>query len=476
MLQNPKFGVVSLGCPKNQTDTEVMLGLLKEAGFELTFDNDEADICLVNTCSFIEDARRESVRNIVDLASDGKQLIVAGCLAQHFKDELLNELPEARAVVGTGDIHKIVDIAKAIVEDSSLRIVQVSATPNDHIDEVMPRVSTSVGASSYLKIAEGCDHACTFCIIPMLRGKFRSRSIDSLVQEAKILVAAGTREIILVSQDSSYYGLDLYGRFALSELLEALHQIEELEWIRIMYFYPTETNRQLLETMARLPKVVKYVDIPLQHSHPDVLKAMARPLNPEKCVALIREILPEAAIRSTFIVGFPGETEEQFEHLHDFIKEHKFDRLGVFTYSKQTEVASGNMKGQIAQKVKKIRRNKIMETQLAISMQRNQALVGKEIDVLLEGYDEVKELYYGRSQWDAPQIDNTVFVDPSNIDHDYLGDIVKVHVDEAKPYDLFGRALINAEEAGSCCTSESSQDAPPKKRSHESREISVVSI
>ncbi|MBX9689004.1 MAG: 30S ribosomal protein S12 methylthiotransferase RimO [Candidatus Obscuribacterales bacterium] len=442
MLNNPKFGVVSLGCPKNQTDTEVMLGLLKDAGFDLTFDNDEADICLINTCSFIEDARRESVRNIVDLASDGKQLIVAGCLAQHFKDELLNELPEARAVVGTGDIHKIVEIAKAIVEDSSLRIVQVSAVPNDHIDEVMPRVSTSVGASSYLKIAEGCDHACTFCIIPMLRGKFRSRSIDSLVQEAKILVAAGTREIILVSQDSSYYGLDLYNRMALPELLEALHEIEGLDWIRIMYFYPTETNRKLLETMARLPKVVKYVDIPLQHSHPEVLSSMARPLHPEKSVQLIREILPEAAIRSTFIVGFPGETEEHFEHLHKFIKEAKFDRLGVFTYSKQTEVPSGNMKNQVPQKVKKLRRNRIMETQLEISRERNEKLIGKEIEVLLEGYDEVKELYFGRTQWDAPQIDNTVYVSPDGLSHSWLGEIVTVKVDEAKPYDLFGKAVV----------------------------------
>ena len=450
MLKTPKFGVVSLGCPKNQTDTEVMLGLLKEAGFDLTFDNDEADICLINTCSFIEDARRESVRNIVDLATDGKQLIIAGCLAQHFKDELLNELPEARAVVGTGDIHKIVDVAKAIVEDSSLRIVQISATPNDHVDTVMPRISTTVGASSYLKIAEGCDHSCTFCIIPMLRGKFRSRSIDSLVQEAKILVAAGTREIILVSQDSSYYGLDTLGRMALPELLEALHEIEGLEWIRIMYFYPTETNRKLLETMARLPKVVKYVDIPLQHSHPDVLRAMARPLNPEKCVELIREVLPEAAIRSTFIVGFPGETEEQFEHLHNFIQEHQFDRLGVFAYSRQTEVPSGNMENQIPQKVKKTRRNKIMETQHKISNERNARLLGKEIDVLLEGYDEVKQLYFGRSQWDAPQIDNTVYVSADNLDHNSLGDIVRVKITKTKPYDLFGEAVMDECESNIC--------------------------
>lgn len=448
MLHSPKFGVVSLGCPKNQTDTEVMLGLLKEAGFDLTFDNDDADICLINTCSFIEDARRESVRNIVDLAADGKQLIIAGCLAQHFKDELLNELPEARAVVGTGDIHKIVDIAKAIVADSSLRVVQVSATPNDHVDEVQPRLATGIGASAYLKIAEGCDHACTFCIIPMLRGKFRSRSIDSLVKEARMLVASGTREIILVSQDSSYYGLDLYGHMALSELLEALHQIEELRWIRVMYFYPTETNKKLLETMAKLPKVVKYVDIPLQHSHPEILSAMARPLKPERTVELIREILPEAAIRSTFIVGFPGETEEHFEHLHQFIKTYNFDRLGVFTYSKQTEVPSGHMDGQVAQKVKKQRRNRIMETQHAISLARNNQMVGRELDVLIEGFDEAKNLYYGRSEWDAPQIDNTVYITPENLDHNCLGEIIKVSITEAKPYDLIGQAtVIPGEEA-----------------------------
>jgi ribosomal protein S12 methylthiotransferase len=319
MINSPKIGVVTLGCPKNQTDTEVMLGLLNEAGFKMTFDNDEADMVLVNTCSFIEDARRESVRTLVELACDGKEVIIAGCLAQHFKEELLNELPEARAVVGTGDIHKIVDVIKAVASDSSLRMVQVSATPNDHVDEVMPRMQTGIGASAYLKVAEGCDHRCTFCIIPQLRGDFRSRSIESLVKEARLLVASGTREIILISQDTSYYGLDIYGRMALPELLEALHEIEDLDWIRIMYFYPTETNEHLLRTIARLPKVVKYVDIPLQHSHPDVLKAMARPISPEKQVKLIREILPEAAIRSTFIVGFPGETEEQFEHLCNFI-------------------------------------------------------------------------------------------------------------------------------------------------------------
>ena len=245
-MRNPKIGVVSLGCPKNATDTEVMLGLLNEAGFEITFDNDEAEMCLVNTCSFIGDARKESVATLIELADQGKELIIAGCMAQHFKQELMDEIPEARALVGTGDTRKIVDVIKAIAQDSALRVVEVSDIPNDYNDEVLPRMQTGVGASAYLKIAEGCDHSCSFCIIPQLRGKFRSRSIESLVKEARILVAGGVKEIILVSQDSSYYGLDIYQRMALPDLLRALHEIPDLDWIRIMYCYPTETNRALL--------------------------------------------------------------------------------------------------------------------------------------------------------------------------------------------------------------------------------------
>lgn len=456
MLKSPKIGVVTLGCPKNQTDTEVMLGLLNQAGFELTFDNDEADLCLVNTCSFIEDARRESVRTLVELAADGKELIIAGCLAQHFKEELLTEMPEARALVGTGDIHKIVEVVKAIAEDSSLRIVQVSATPNDHIDEVQPRMSTGIGTSAYLKVAEGCDHRCTFCIIPQLRGDFRSRSIESLVKEARLLVASGTKEIILISQDTTYYGLDIYKKQALPELLEALHEIEGLDWIRIMYFYPTETNAEILRTIARLPKVVKYVDIPLQHSHPEVLKNMARPIAPEKSVQLIRELLPEAAIRSTFIVGFPGETEEQFEHLCEFIEKHKFDRLGVFTYSLQTEVPSGHMENQVPEKVKKQRRKRIMEIQHRISSERNDAQIGKEIDVLIEGFDELKGHYIARSQWDAPQIDNLVYIKSKTLDETILGELTRVKITKAKPYDLLAEFV--EDETDSDAASESDRE------------------
>jgi ribosomal protein S12 methylthiotransferase len=450
-MRNPKIGVVSLGCPKNATDTEVMLGLLREAGFAVTFDNDEADMCLVNTCSFIGDARRESVRTLMELADQGKELIIAGCLAQHFKEELLNEIPEARAVVGTGDITHIVDVISKVAQDSSLRVVQVSDIPNDYHEDVLPRMQTGVGASAYLKIAEGCDHRCTFCIIPMLRGDFRSRTIESLVKEARILVSGGVKEIILVSQDSTYYGLDIYKRMALAELLEKLHEIEGLDWIRIMYWYPTEAYDELLETIARLPKVVKYVDIPLQHSHPDVLSAMARPKHPERVVERIRAAIPAVKVRSTFIVGFPGETEEQFEHLAQFIEEQKFDRLGVFTYSKQTEVPSGHMPDQITEKVKKARRKRIMSIQHEIATRLNQQMVGQEIDVLIESYDDRKQLYCGRSQWDAPQIDNQVYVRDTEYGAVSMGDVVRVRIESATTYDLFGTAIDDNAAAANHC-------------------------
>ncbi|HMP50121.1 MAG TPA: 30S ribosomal protein S12 methylthiotransferase RimO [Candidatus Melainabacteria bacterium] len=440
-MRNPKLGVVSLGCPKNTTDTEVMLGLLKESGIDVTFDNDEADMCLVNTCSFIGDARKESVRTLVELADQGKELIIAGCLAQHFKEELLEEIPEARALVGTGDIHKIVDVIQAISQDSKLRVMEVSEIPNDYSDEVLPRMMTGVGASAYLKIAEGCDHACSFCIIPMLRGKFRSRSIESLTKEARILVKAGVREIILVSQDSTYYGLDLYNRLALPELLASLNEIEGLEWIRVMYAYPTEATVEILEAIRDLPKVVKYIDIPLQHSDPAILKAMARPLKPESVVERIRKTIPDVKIRSTFIVGFPGETEENFQHLMRFIEASRFDRLGVFGYSKQTEVPSGNMPGQISQKEKNRRRAEVMKLQHGISSELNQAMVGKEIDVLIESYDEKKGISIGRSQWDAPDIDNLVYVEDADDSLVDMGEIVRVRIDEARPYDLYGTAV-----------------------------------
>lgn len=436
-MYRPKIGVITLGCPKNTADTEVMLGLLNEAGFPVTFDEEESDICLINTCSFIGEARKESVRTLVELAEAGKELVIAGCMAQHYKQDLLDEIPEARAVVGTGDIHRIVEVISTLAQDKQIRINAVSEKPTYITEDLLPRLSTNLGPFAYLKIAEGCNHTCSFCIIPQLRGAFRSRSIESLVAEAQVLVQNGAKEIILVSQDTTYYGLDLYKKQSLSKLLVALHDIEELEWIRIMYAYPTEVNEELLQTIARLPKIVKYIDIPLQHSHPEILSKMARPLNPEKVVEKIRKYIPDVRIRTTFIVGFPGETEEHFEHLLSFIKEYRFDRLGVFTYSRETDVSSGHMEDQIKESVKKARRSQLMKAQHEIAGELNAELVNTKVSVLIEEYDSERDLYKGRSVWDAPQIDNQVYVqDKEGIVN--IGDIVSIKIQRADTYDLFG--------------------------------------
>lgn len=437
-MYQPKIGVISLGCPKNTADTEVMLGLLNEAGFPVTFDEQEADICLINTCSFIGEARKESVRTLVELAQAGKELVIAGCMAQHYKEDLLDEIPEARALIGTGDIHRVVEVITSIAQDKQIRVNAVSDKPTYITEDLLPRLSTNLGPFAYLKIAEGCNHTCSFCIIPQLRGKFRSRSIDSLVAEAKMLVTNGAKEIILVSQDTTYYGLDIYQRQALPELLEALHEIEDLQWIRIMYAYPTEVNESLLQTIAKLPKAVKYIDIPLQHSHPKILSQMARPLNPEKVVEKIRKYIPDVRIRTTFIVGFPGETEEHFEHLLAFIKMHRFDRLGVFTYSREIEVPSGHMENQIKESIKKSRRSTIMKAQHEIATELNAKIVGDILPVLIEEYDSQRDLYKGRSAWDAPQIDNQVYVKDREGTVS-IGDIVAVKIDQADTYDLFGQ-------------------------------------
>jgi ribosomal protein S12 methylthiotransferase len=437
-LKQPTIGVVSLGCPKNTADTEVMLGLLNKAGFAVTFDDEQADICLVNTCSFIGEARQESVKTLIELAQAGKELVIAGCMAQHYKEELFKEIPEARALIGTGDINKVADVFASIIQDRKLRLSAVSEQPTYITEDLLPRISTNTGPFAYLKIAEGCNHTCSFCIIPKLRGKFRSRSIESLVEEAKILTASGAKEIILVSQDTTYYGLDIYARQALPELLEALQAIEGLEWIRIMYAYPTEANEHLLKTIARLPKVVKYIDIPLQHSHPEILEQMARPLHPERVVQSIRRHIPDVRIRTTFIVGFPGETDEHFAHLANFIQTHRFDRLGVFTYSQEMEVPSGHMKNQVKDSLKKYRRSQIMKIQQVIAEDLNAELVGANMPVLIEEYDESSRLYRGRSPWDAPQIDNQVYVRHEDGNGIVIGDISMIKINKATTYDLYG--------------------------------------
>ena len=329
----PTVAFAHLGCEKNRVDTEHMLGLLAQAGYGVSADEAEAQVVVVNTCSFIQDARAESVRTLVDLAEQGKQIVIAGCLAQHFKEDLLDSLPEAKAIVGTGDYQHIVEVLQQV--EAGERVTRVSEVPTFVADEHLPRYRTTSEAVAYLKVAEGCDYRCAFCIIPKLRGDQRSRPIESIVAEAQQLAAQGVKELILISQITTNYGLDLYGKPQLAELLRALGEVE-IPWIRVHYAYPTGLTPEVLAAYREVPNVLPYLDLPLQHSHPEVLRAMNRPwqegVNGE-LLQRIREQLPDAVLRTTFIVGYPGETEEQFEHLLEFVQEQRFDHVGVFCFS-----------------------------------------------------------------------------------------------------------------------------------------------
>ena len=323
-----KIALISHGCAKNLVDSELMLGLLAQNGYEITLDENESDIVIVNTCSFINDAERESIHSILEMAESGKKVIVTGCLPQKHKEELKEAIPEIAGMIGPTDIEKLIDVIKGI--DKGF-VNDVSDKPDYIYPENIERQQITVGASSYLKIADGCNYRCGYCVIPYLRGDYHSRTIENIVDEAKSLVKKGVTEIILIAQDTTYYGIDLYGKPMLKDLLEELNKIENLSWIRIMYAYPTNMSDELLDTIARLDKVVKYVDIPLQHSHPDVLKSMNRPaFDYRELIQNIRNRIPNVAIRTAFIVGYPGETEEQFEHLYNFVKDMKFNKMGVF--------------------------------------------------------------------------------------------------------------------------------------------------
>jgi ribosomal protein S12 methylthiotransferase len=333
MVQKPTISIAHLGCEKNRIDTEHMMGLLLQADYPVTLDETIADYVIVNTCSFIQAAREESVRTLVELAEAGKKIVIAGCMAQHFQEQLLEELPEAVALVGTGDYQTIVNVIDRVEQGE--RVTAVTPTPTYIADEALPRYRTTTEAVAYLRVAEGCDYRCAFCIIPHLRGNQRSRSIESIVTEAQRLAAEGVQEIVLISQITTNYGLDRYGKPMLAELLRALGSVD-VPWIRIHYAYPTGLTPEVIEAIREVPNVLPYLDLPLQQSHPDVLKAMNRPWQSQvndRVLDNIRAALPEAVIRTTFIVGFPGETEEHFQHLLDFIERHQFDHVGAFTFS-----------------------------------------------------------------------------------------------------------------------------------------------
>lgn len=425
----PKIGLISLGCPKNLVDSENLLGILHQDGYKITLDEENADIVIVNTCSFIQAAEKESVRTILALTEAGKKVIITGCLPQKYKQELQEAIPEAMAFLGTGDLSRIKDLIKGYSS------YEVNDSPqHTHLEQVK-RFHISAGASAYVKISEGCDYSCAFCVIPSLRGKYTSRPIESIVQESKQLAKDGLSEIILIAQDSTGYGKDLYGKPSLPLLLEELNNIDEINWIRPMYFYPSTVNAALLTTISKLEKVVKYVDIPLQHSHPDILKAMNRPaIDNGALIEKIREKIDNVAIRTVFITGFPGETEEHFEHLYNFIEKHRFDKLGVFEYSREMSTPSGKMKPQVPAKIKKQRFKDLMKLQQTISKDINQGLIGKTLPSIIETVSS-KEIT-GRTYRDAPEVDGLVYI-KSN-ESLAPGDIVNVKITSASEYDLWG--------------------------------------
>lgn len=425
-----KIALVNNGCAKNLVDSELMLGLLVQNGHEVSLNSDDCDIVIINTCSFIHDAEKESVQSILRLTEHGKKVIVAGCLPQKYKDELKAAIPQIAAMLGPADINNIVEVVNTFVS-------KISEKPEYIYPETVERQQITVGASSYIKIADGCNYKCGYCIIPQLRGVYHSRPMEKIIEEVKSLATKGVTEIVLIAQDTTGYGLDLYGKLALADLLRQLNDIENLSWIRVMYAYPTQMTDELIDAFASLDKVVKYIDIPLQHSHPTVLKSMLRPvLDYEELVGRLRAKILGVTIRTAFIVGYPGETEEQFEALYDFVKRMRFDKMGVFEYSREKNTSSYSMKPQIPAKVKKQRRKRLMELQQKISAEINGSYIGKTLPCIVEGFTD-EGMVILRSEHDAPEIDGLVYA--ASKTPVVPGDIEHVLIENADEYDLYGR-------------------------------------
>ncbi|MGB3640248.1 MAG: 30S ribosomal protein S12 methylthiotransferase RimO [Rivularia sp. (in: cyanobacteria)] len=437
MGDKPTIAISHLGCEKNRIDTEHMLGLLVEAGYGVDNNEELADYVIVNTCSFIAAAREESVKTLVELAEADKKIVITGCMAQHFQEQLLEELPEAVAVVGTGDYDKIVNV----IERTQLgeRVKEVSLEPTFIADEKTPRYRTTSEGVAYLRVAEGCDYRCAFCIIPHLRGNQRSRTIESIVAEAEQLASQGVREIILISQITTNYGIDIYGKPQLAELLRALGKVN-VPWIRMHYAYPTGLTPEVIAAIKETQNVLPYLDLPLQHSHPEILRAMNRPWQGQvndTVIENIKRALPNAVLRTTFIVGFPGETDEHFVHLRQFVERHEFDHVGVFTFSPEEGTAAYNLPNQLPQEIMDERRDILMQTQQPISLKNNQLEVGKVCDVLIEQENPIRAELIGRSSRFAPEVDGQIYVRGEAS----LGSIAKVKIDAADAYDLYGEVV-----------------------------------
>ena len=436
-----KIALVNHGCAKNLVDSELMLGLLIQNGHEITLNEDEARLVIVNTCSFIHDAEKESVQSILQLINKGKKVIVAGCLPQKHNEELKKAIPEIAAMIGTSDIKEIVNVVEQVAGDTNEKYIScISQKPEYIYPEQTERQQITVGASSYIKIADGCNYHCGYCIIPNLRGKYHSRPMENIVKEAETLADKGVNEIILIAQDTTSYGIDLYKKPMLSELLKKLEKIKNLSWIRIMYAYPSQLTDELIDTIAKSKKVVKYIDLPLQHANKTILENMRRPvMDYRKLISKIRNKIPNVAIRTAFIVGYPGETDEQFEELYNFVKEIRFDRMGVFEYSREKNTASYSMSHQVPAKIKHERYKKLMQLQQGISYEINQSYIGKRISCIVEGFTDDGCVIL-RSEHDAPEIDGLVYV---QTDRTVVpGDIETVFINNADEYDLYGNFVV----------------------------------
>jgi ribosomal protein S12 methylthiotransferase len=440
-----KVHLLSLGCPKNLADSELMLGALVGAGFEVTLDPEDAQVLVVNTCAFIESAKKESLDAIMEAAEvkrrgAGKRLVVAGCMAQRYGAELREQLPEVDVFVGTGNFLELPELLRR-TEDVAARPVPYAGAAHLLPSHSAPRIKTGDPFSAYLKISEGCDHKCAFCIIPKIRGRHESRSISDLVTEAQMLADSGVRELNLIAQDLTAYGRDFAPRASLAQLLYALNDINGIRWIRLLYCYPNFVTDELLDAIATLPKVTKYIDMPLQHADDVILRAMRRERSADalrKILDRIRTRVPGIALRSSFITGFPGETDDAFARLLAFIREQEFDRVGVFTYSLEENTAAFAMSDQVPEKIKRARRARLMETQADISHKKNRAMIGRELEVLVEGAVPGRtSRMRGRSAVQAPEIDGAVFFKGDAAP----GEFVRVRIDKALTYDLSGTVV-----------------------------------
>ncbi len=436
-----KVGMVSLGCSKNRVDGEMMLYTLKERGFQLVQDVAYCDVAIINTCGFIEDAKQESIEEILELVrlkNEGtiRAIIVTGCLAERYRKEVMKELYEVDAVVGIGGNKNIADVVEEVLEKKKVELYPEKT----ELPLCGGRVRTTPFYYSYLKIAEGCDNRCTYCAIPMIRGSFRSRPMEDIIKEAEELSEKGVKEFILIAQDTSRYGEDLCGHSLLPELLRKLCAVETLQYIRVLYCYPERITDELIDVIASEPKILKYIDIPMQHCSASVLKRMNRKGSRESLTALVkklRERVKGITVRTTLMTGFPGETEEDFAELSEFVEEMRFDRLGCFAYSQEEDTPAANMPDQIDEDTKRRRQNIIMEQQGSISIEINRKYIGKTIGVLCEGFDRMTDCYYGRSAADAPEVDGRVYY-ITNGKKSKIGDIVRVNITDSLDYDLMG--------------------------------------